>query len=245
MSEDEEYDHEVIEEGAFPEEADEAVEEGAEEAWQPPSLDQGRPSGSTKIHDLPENIREEIELRLATRTKLSRVRSWLVSKGCGHITERMLRYYRDEHMDPKDIVGEPYMTKFLNRLGHRIDALNAQTELVLIQAARLEVALKEEKEMGLTIPQVARDIEVLDSLIGRNYRMQQDLELVKPPATRSQRVDFGLADQKGEDKGEGLSGTVALALEAARRGLREMAAEAEEAKMMESDLQEEAGGENE
>jgi len=145
--------------------------------------------GNTAVHRLPLHIRDEVHRRLASRYTVHEVAGWLYQNGFVNedgspkITEAMLYYYRERYVGYYEILGEALVSRFLNDMGVRVDPLKVVHRQMTMQMARVMTCLEQEKTAGKNLPHVGEEIDRLDRLAARAFRMMQDLGLLpKAPA---------------------------------------------------------------
>lgn len=155
----------------------------------------GRKRGSTTLHKTltPAHL-EEVHERLIW-DGLESVRAYIAQLGYNDengeclISIDHLRYYRGRFITKEERMGRKFLGRFLREFRVRLDAVGAQESAVAIQAKRVLEGLKEEEVAETTIPQVGQDLDLLDRMIGRLYKMKQEIGLIPqalPPVQRHQ-----------------------------------------------------------
>lgn len=154
----------------------------------------GRKKGSTTLHKTltPAHL-EEVHERLIW-DGLESVIAYISQLGYNDpetgeclINIDHLRYYRGRYITKEERMGRQFLGRFLREFRIRLDAIAAQESAVSIQAKRVLEGLAEEEEARTTIPQVGQDLDLLDKMIGRLYKMKQEAGLIPQPIPPVQR----------------------------------------------------------
>lgn len=211
---------------------------------------QGRPRGQSSVHKLPVAIREECHARLATRYPLEHVQAWLIRMGFPTVTVRQLEYYRTNYVKPASIIGGPLLSRWLKDMGIRIDPLTAHQKLLADQLERVSLALKEEKDMNVIIPQAGSEVDRADTIIGHYHKLLQDAGLVPLPVTHQQielaveqNVSGGLTHDVGPATMAAVGGSLEEYRNALKLGFADLAKERELAQLAAEGVQDAQGGE--
>ena len=158
----------------------------------PMTHERGRPKGGTLVHALPVDIRVEVDGQLQSGIPVPAVAAWLIRKGMvdekgnPRISEAMLYYYRDHYITAFEIVGGEFVARWLSSLGVRIDPLLTIQTAIAKQIARVEIGLKDElkqrdkdgKPIPTVLPYVGDELDRLDRLTARAFRMMMDMGLL-------------------------------------------------------------------
>ena len=155
----------------------------------------GRKPGSTALHKIlsPAHL-EEVHEQL-TWDKLESVQAYIAQMGYVDkegkplISINQLKYYRGRFIKPEERMGYGRLCQLLRKYRVRLPPIAALETALSIQFQRLGQGLKEEEEHKTTIPQVGQDLDLLDRMIGRLYKMKQEAGLIPqalPPIQRHQ-----------------------------------------------------------
>lgn len=153
----------------------------------------GRKRGSTRLHQvlLPAHL-EEVHERLIW-DKLESVQAYIVQmgyiddEGKPLISINQLKYYRGRFITTEERMGYGRLCQLLAKYRVRLPPIAAQETVISIQLQRIEKGIEEEEEAKTTIPQVGSDLDLIDKMIGRLYKMKQEAGLIPQPLPPVQR----------------------------------------------------------
>jgi len=170
----------------------EATQIAREVESDPMKHERGRPKGGTLVHNLPIELRVEVDGQLQSGIPVPAVAAWLVrkgqvdEKGNPKITEAMLYYYREHYVTAYEIVGGEFVSRWMTSLGVRIDPLLTIQTAIAKQIMRVEIGLHDElkrmdkdgKPIPMILPYVGEELDRLDRLTARAFRMMQDMGIL-------------------------------------------------------------------
>ncbi len=144
-----------------------------------------RPKQTTAIHALPESIRVELDSLLASGVPVPAAAAWLArqpgmtdARGRLLVNEQQLYYYRENYIRQFPIAGGPAVARFMRSLGANVDPLLVLQRTVLIQLARVQLQLTLEGKTGGAAQQTGDELDRLDRLLARMFRMKQDMGII-------------------------------------------------------------------
>lgn len=119
--------------------------------------------------------RATIDRMFLTGWKPSKIHEWLVSRGKTVISVRALAYYRDNHIDVKQILPPSVYEKKLQELDVQIDALQELYNLVEVLKRRLGYLLNLEDEAKVALPDTRKELNLLKDTIVKTIELEMEI----------------------------------------------------------------------